>query len=306
MRQHTELFDKAECPVYLCEFDSFDQSEPIRIGRFVITVQPLLAIDVGNSRIKYGLFKPESTTNGSLWPQCVEFAATPLAAPVPWETLRGWLPTGRRTVAIAGSNPVVVNETAGRMREMIGLEPWVLRDRSHLPLAVDVDLPDRVGLDRLLNAVAVNVLRPATRPAIVIDSGTATTVDFVSADGVFRGGSILPGFALAAEALHRYTAQLPRLGLADLGPDLPDPLGKNTEAALRSGIYWGQVGAVRQIIDELCRSQKLPRPQDDHEHAPWLLLTGGGAAWLGMQYPDAPLVASLAMHGLVLTAWQVA
>jgi type III pantothenate kinase len=148
------------------------------------------------------------------------------------------------------------------------------------------------------------VLRPVNRPAIVVDSGTATTVDWISADGAFCGGAILPGFALSAEALHRYTALLPKLGLGDLGPDVPVALGKNTEAALRAGIFWGQVGAVRQIVAELCRQEARPLPDSGDEQAPWLLLTGGGAAWLASQFPRAPHVPSLAMYGLVLAAWQ--
>lgn len=189
--------------------------------------------------------------------------------------------------------------------EQLGRAPWVLRDRGRLPLNTSVEAPERVGLDRLLNAVAANELRPPDQPVIVIDSGTATTVDYITEDGVFAGGAILPGFALSAEALHRYTALLPLLSLADLGPDLPAPLGRNTREALRSGIYWGQVGAIRQLVAVLAAQLTPPSagPARAQPSAPWLLLTGGGAAWLATQFPDAPQVPSLAMHGLVLTAW---
>jgi type III pantothenate kinase len=264
----------------------------------------VLAVDVGNSRIKYGWFEPETNANGPDWPRCVEFAATPLAAPVPWDTIQIWADVATVRVAIAGSNPVLVKETAQHFRSKCQTEPFVLHTRADLPVTVDVDFPEKVGLDRLLNTVAANALRPATRPAIVVDSGTATTVDWINAAGTFCGGAILPGFALSAEALHRYTALLPKLGLGDLGPDIPVALGKNTEAALRSGIFWGQVGAVRQIIAELCRNDNRPLPDSANEHAPWLLLTGGGASWLSSQFPSAPHVPSLAMYGLVLAAWQ--
>lgn len=264
----------------------------------------MLAVDVGNSRIKYGWFEPDPQSPVRTWPRCGEFVATPLAAPIPWETLQLWTDVSAARVAIAGSNPVLVKETALQFRGRCARQPFVLHTRADLPVTVDVDFPEKVGLDRLLNTVAANALRPETRPAIVVDSGTATTVDWINADGAFCGGAILPGFALSAEALHRYTALLPKLGLGDLGPDIPAALGKNTEAALRSGIFWGQVGAVRQIIAELCRVAECPVPDSTDERAPWLLLTGGGASWLASQFPAAPHVPSLAMYGLVLAAWQ--
>jgi len=258
-----------------------------------IVPSPLLAIDVGNSRIKYGWFVPENSRTGRAWPMCQSFTATTLEAPTPWDQIRGWADPLACPVAVAGSNPAVVERVATHWEATTGRRPGVVRDRSRLPLTVAVDAPDKVGLDRLLNAVAANELRPADQSALVIDSGTATTVDLLSADGVFRGGAILPGFALSSQALHHYTALLPQLSLADLGPDEPAPLGRNTREALRSGIYWGQVGAVRELIARI-----------DGAPAPWLVLTGGGAAWLSPQFPDAPVVPSLAMHGLVLTAWR--
>lgn len=270
----------------------------------IITSHCVLAVDVGNSRIKYGWFEPETGTTGSAWPRCAQFTATSLAAPIPWETLQTWTDVTSARVAIAGSNPVLVQETAQQFRGRCGNPLFVLSTRADLPVTVDVDFPEKVGLDRLLNAVAANALRLVSRPAIVVDSGTATTVDWINAEGTFCGGAILPGFALSAEALHRYTALLPKLGLSDLGPEIPAALGKNTEAALRGGIFWGQVGAVRQIVEELCHRDQRPLPGSVDDRAPWLLLTGGGASWLSSQFPFAPHVPSLAMYGLVLAAWQ--
>ncbi len=284
--------------------DDFTSPPGKNQGVCIIAISRVLAVDVGNSRIKYGWFEPEAGPSGAMWPRCAEFVATPLAAPVPWDTLQYWTDVCTAPVAIAGSNPVLVEETAQRFRQRCGCDPFVLHARAALPVNVDVDFPEKVGLDRLLNAVAINALRPPSRPAIVVDSGTATTVDWINAEGTFCGGAILPGFALSAEALHRYTALLPKLGLSDLGPDIPAALGKNTEAALRGGIFWGQVGAVRQVIEELCRTDDRPLPDSHEAQAPWLLLTGGGASWLSSQFPHAPHVPSLAMHGLVLTAWQ--
>lgn len=255
----------------------------------------LLAADVGNSRIKYGWFEVESTASDGAWPACRQFTATPLDVPLPIDDLRSWSTVADPRLIVAGSNPLVVNRVAGEWNQQSRRRSWVLDDRGCLPLTLSVDSPETVGLDRLLNAVAANALRPADRAAIVIDSGTATTVDVISNRGEFAGGAILPGLALSAQALHHYTALLPLLSLGDLGPDLPAPLGRNTREALRSGIYWGQVGAIRQLVQSLGDVQGLANP--------WLILTGGGAPWLGAQFPGVRQVPSLAMHGLVLTAW---
>jgi len=80
---------------------------------------------------------------------------------------------------------------------------------QQLPLVVQVDEPGQVGIDRLLNAVAANRRRPPGLAAVVIDAGSAVTVDLVDATGAFCGGAIFPGLRLMAQALHEHTALLP-------------------------------------------------------------------------------------------------
>lgn len=265
---------------------------------------------MGNSRVKYGWFVGEPRDNGRAWPVCRQFTATTLTCPAPWNLIREWTDPLTCEVVLAGSNPAVVEQVATHWQATTGRSPWVVREREALPIRITTDAPERVGLDRLLNAVAANELRPPAQGAIVVDSGTATTVDVVAPDGAFAGGAILPGFALSAKALHDYTALLPELSLAELGPEPPAALGIDTRRALRSGIYWGQVGAVKELIGELCREHRWtsPVPCSSSLHtasttACWLVLTGGGASWLSRQFPDVLHVPSLAMHGLVLSAW---
>jgi type III pantothenate kinase len=187
--------------------------------------------------------------------------------------------------------------------------PLAIRSCTSIPVTADVDFPERVGLDRLLNAVAVNAIRPASRPVIVIDSGTATTVDYVSAAGVFCGGAILPGMELGAKSLHQYTALLPLLPVQELGYEGPVAPGRNTRDAMRNGLFWGQVGAIRELIRQTCQQKGHPVPDFQSESisagVPWLILTGGGGPVLGPQFPSAVRMPSLGMHGLVLTAWQL-
>src|SRR5690606_5988205 len=126
--------------------------------------------------------------------------------------------------------------------------------------------PQRVGLDRLVNAVAANHLRSSQRSAIVIDVGSAITVDLIRADGVFVGGAILPGIGMAARALHEFTDLLPLSEMTELR-EAPEALGKNTTAALKSGLFWGAVGAMRELIARLAT----------HAQQPEVFLTGGAA-----------------------------
>ena len=174
--------------------------------------------------------------------------------------------------------------------ETLGAPPRHIRNTADFPLTIEVAEPRRVGIDRLLNAVAVNQLRVAERPAVVVDSGTATTVDLVSADGAFAGGAILPGLALSAKGLHEYTALLPLVSVAELGQATPEPLGRNTRAAIRSGLFWGQLGAVKELIKRQAGNEVD------------VVVTGGGGALLAAHLPHARFEPHLSLQGLVLAA----
>jgi len=219
--------------------------------------------------------------------------------------MRGWCSADPTAVVMAGSNPTRLAELEAQLRAHNWTDISTLTNRRSIPLTIDVDQPDKVGIDRLLNAVAVNVLRPANRPAIVIDTGTAATVDLVSADGCFQGGAILPGFALSAQALNLYTALLPLLSVRELANEPPVAAGRNTQDAIRSGVYWGHAGALKEVIQQICRQHAFAPPQWDRteqdETSPWLLLTGGGAPFLAPVFPQVRVVPSLALYGLILT-----
>ncbi len=276
----------------------------------VISHRPLIAIDAGNSRIKFGLFAPgDSTVTTTIWPECQEFHAVPVEDAIPWELLGRWIETKSQGVAISGTNPRAVERLLSGWSARNWPEPLVVRDYSVVPIAVDVDVPEKVGLDRLLSAVAANALRPADRAAIVIDSGTATTVNYISAQGVFCGGAILPGLEMSAKALNHYTALLPLIPVHELGGEAPIAPGRNTREAIRNGLLWGQVGAIRELVRQIClqRNHELPNFEtpEASPRSPWLVLTGGGGPALSPQFPGVLRHASLGMHGLVLTAWGV-
>lgn len=261
-------------------------------GIGIVVAQHRLAIDVGNTRVKLGLFAcPSSRPRGEL-PTCVERTTLLSGEPLPSELLAHWQSavTNWLPPIIAGSNPSGIQQLLAAWPSSLGPQPQTVANTDDFPLTIRVDEPRRVGIDRLLNAIAVNELRRSDRPAIIVDSGTATTVDVVSADGAFEGGAILPGLALSAKALHEYTALLPLVSVPELGQATPEPLGRNTRAAIRSGLFWGQLGAVKELI-----ARQTERDVD-------IFVTGGGGALLANFLENARFESQLPLQGLVLIA----
>lgn len=127
-------------------------------------------------------------------------------------------------------------------RDWFSSEPLVARAALDWGFEIRVDTPNDVGADRLLNALAAHTLYKG--PLIVVDFGTATTFDVVDGDGAYLGGVIAPGINLSIEALHQAAARLPRIGIGR--PQAA--IGRNTVAAMQSGIYWGYVGLIEGIV----------------------------------------------------------
>jgi type III pantothenate kinase len=211
---------------------------------------------------------------------------------LPWELLAQWQSSAEDWLpaVIAGSNPRDVERLRTEWPSWLGAAPHIVANTDEFPLPIRVEEPRRVGIDRLLNAVAVNELRNARRPAVIVDSGTATTVDVVSSDGAFAGGAILPGLALSAKALHEYTALLPLVSVLELGQATPEPSGRNTREAIRSGLFWGQLGAVKELIERQAGAESE------------VFVTGGGGALLAAHLPRARFEPHLPLQGLVLVA----
>ena len=257
------------------------------------SLYPLVAVDVGNNRLKFGLFDRGSE---EALPEPVavhgsdgSFAS--LEALAAW--LDGRLPAGGRWWIASVNRP----STARLLQWLQQARPEdriTLLAAGDLPLVVALERPDMVGIDRLLDAVAANRLRRAAAAAVLVDVGTAITVDLVAADGSFQGGAILPGIAMSARALHTFTDLLPLVDVQGLSTP-PPPLGTSTVAALRSGLFWGTVGAIRQLLEIL--PDRSAGPSD-------VFLTGGaGPAVAGLLGDTARHVPHLTLAGIALTAW---
>jgi type III pantothenate kinase len=173
-------------------------------------------------------------------------------------------------VVIASVVPPLTSAFVELARRYIGVEPLVVSARINTGIKVDVDHPDLVGADRIVNSAAVHQLFGG--PAIVIDFGTATTFDVVAANGDYIGGSIAPGIGISMDALVGRTAQLYKVKLEP--PD--NPIGRNTSEAIQSGLFWGYVGLVEGLVARL-RSALPPQP-------PVKIIATGGLAPLFRQH----------------------
>jgi type III pantothenate kinase len=168
-------------------------------------------------------------------------------------------------------------ENCARLAEWVagrGDRVTLLQRADQLLLRVLLEKPDHVGIDRLLDAVAANQRRRPGHSAVLIDAGSAVTVDWVDAEGAFRGGAILPGLRLMTHALHDHTALLPLIPVPTYLPEMP---GTSTREAMAVGIVWTVVGGIREIIEQL-------RPQTGDW--PDVFLTGGDAALLRAGLPE--------------------
>ena len=112
-------------------------------------------------------------------------------------------------------------------------------------ISVLYDDPREVGADRIVNAVAV--VHKYGKPAIVVDFGTATTFDAITAEGEYRGGVIAPGIVISAEALYEHAAKLPRIEIQKP----PNVIGSSTVASMQSGLFFGYVALVDGIITRM-------------------------------------------------------
>src|SRR4051795_5364227 len=126
--------------------------------------------------------------------------------------------------------------------------------KAEWPLQLDVDEPHNVGADRALNAIAAHVKYPGE--LIIIDFGTATTFDVVSATGAYTGGIIAPGINLSLDALVSAAAKLPRIAIE--APNSDSVIGRTTESQMIIGIYWGYVAMLEGLAERIKR--QLGRP----------------------------------------------
>lgn len=252
----------------------------------------LIAIDIGNTNIKVAFYLDDNEQ---------QIASLPLADETTEERLGRLLadcwdqvplvksaadPVKEGAIVVSSVNPDATELLRRICLDELGEKIKVIGRDIPLPIETSLDSPFEVGTDRLITAAAAfSVVESAV---VIADFGTAVTVDLVEDSGVFVGGTISPGFNLALNALHDYTAKLPVV-------EMQKPAGvygSNTVEAMRAGAYWSAVG----LLETLCRkyAEQLGR-------WPHVILTGGAAALIkdDCEFVDS-YVPDLAVRGIVI------
>lgn len=189
-------------------------------------------------------------------------------------------------VAAACVVPPVVPTWERAIRRYFGVEPLFVGPGVKTGVPIRYENPKEVGADRIVNAVAA--LARYGAPAIIVDFGTATTFDVLSAQGEYLGGVICPGLGIAADALFNRTSKLPRVEL--VRP--PKVIGKTTVHSMQAGLMYGIVGQVREI---------LRRIAEELGQQPKVIATGGLAEAISVDLPEIEAVdLGLTLDGLRL------
>lgn len=246
----------------------------------------LLCLDIGNSQLHAGVFDGglrlqfRKTTHplGSSDEFGVFFASV----------LRenGVEPRAIDRVAICSVVPPALYPIRSACVKYFHCEPFVLQAGVKTGLKVKYRNPHEVGADRIAGAIAATLRRPNSN-VIVVDCGTATTFDVVTAAGDYLGGAILPGIGISVETLAGKTAKLPTVEITR--PAVA--LGRSTSESIQSGIYHGHVGAIRQLVGELSREAFAGE-------RPAVIGTGGFARMLEAEKLFDEVVPELVLLGL--------
>jgi type III pantothenate kinase len=208
----------------------------------------LLCIDIGNTNITLGLYQGE--TLGPRWRLATdhermpdEFALDVLGL----LHMGGFAPKDVDGAAVASVVPPLTGKWVEVCQNTLRCEPLVVDAGVRTGVRVRYDDPKAVGADRVVDAAAA--FRMYGGPAIIVDFGTATTFDAISADGDYLGGAIAPGIGIAAEALFSRAAKLTRVEITRP----PAAIGRNTTHSIQSGLLFGNVGLVEGMVERFRR-----------------------------------------------------
>jgi type III pantothenate kinase len=247
----------------------------------------ILVFDVGNTETTVGLFDGERLARH--WRLTTEASRTPDELGLMIATLlraTDVAPGDVTAAAIGSVVPPVTGPLAEACEQWLGAPATIVDAAAGLPIRVDVDEPLTVGADRLINTLAAS--RMFGRDTIVVDLGTATTFDCITADGTFIGGVIAPGVRTSAETLFRRTSKLP-------ATELVPParvIGRRTEECIRAGVVFGAADSIDGIVRRI--KEEWPT-----EAVPYVVATGGLAETLKPYCRELERVEPfLTLHGL--------
>jgi len=245
----------------------------------------LLCIDIGNTNITFGLYEGDKL--GPRWRIRTIHEKMPDEYGVLLDQMflhRGYRPEQVTGAMIASVVPPLRPIFEQVCQEYVGQKPLVLDVGVKTGVRIRYENPWEVGADRVADAAAVQALY--SMPACVVDFGTATTFDAVSAEGDYLGGAITPGIGIAAQALFERTAKLHRVELTRP----PSVIGRTTTHSIQSGLLFGYVGLVEGMVARF-KAELGPETQ--------VIATGGLAEIIARETDVIDVVDPwLTLHGL--------
>lgn len=233
----------------------------------------LLALDVGNTNTVVGVF--DGTELKANWRLSTRRAGTSDEYGIFIKSLFDFAGLDFRAinaVILSTVVPTVQGPLEEMSRQFFGVEAMVVGPGLKSGMPILYEAPREVGADRIVNAVAAFELYGG--PCIVVDFGTATTFDAISARGEYLGGAICPGIGISAEALFQRAAKLPRVEISRP----KSVIGRNTVHSIQSGLYFGYLSLVEGLV---------ARMREELEGKPKVIATGGLA---GLLLAGSPLV----------------
>ncbi len=210
----------------------------------------LLAIDIGNSTVKFGVFDSEKLVNKFLIPTVRNQTAAEIGS-----FIGSNLPENISAVIVSSVVPELKNSIENFSKNRFGIAPFFVGHDFNFGMKINYNPPDNLGIDRIVAAFAS--VEKYGKPCIVCDFGTATTIDAVNSNGEFLGGVIVAGMNLLADALFQKTSKLPKVEIKKA----EKVIGSSTVEAINAGIYFGYIGLtdgiIKRMIGELNEKPKV-------------------------------------------------
>ncbi len=220
----------------------------------------VLAVDIGNTNIVLAVLAKATIKENTTVP-VVTSLRVPTIQQYPTEMIEGVLSdllsqgvitsTQIEKTVISSVVPILNQPFTAAVQKQLSHTPIFVTHEISLPITIDINTPESIGADRIANAVAgYNRYKKAV---IVVDIGTATTIDVVTNDAVFIGGLIIPGPKTAIGGLVKHTAQL-----FEVPFEQPKyVVGKSTAAALQAGLFYSTVGGIDYIIEHIIKENNF-------------------------------------------------
>lgn len=242
----------------------------------------ILAVDIGNSTTRLAIMENQQVLEKHSHPTDKSKSISQTLA----KLVQGLTGQAAKLVVISSVVSSALQDLEKFLAQQFDIQALVIGKNLPLPMQLDLPNADTVGTDRIV--CAAMAYQRVEEAVAVADFGTAITIDCVDDQGLFLGGTILPGLDIAAAALAEHTAALPKVKLAN-----PKGIfGKDTVQAIRNGLVYGAVGAMREIVERFATElHKWPK----------LMLTGGQAELIAehCQFVDA-VVPDLSLMGIEL------